>query len=87
MNLITYEIRMAHVKGPAYDWWQKSDSRVPDSRLYAELQRMRSSDHYRNIEVGPDPHDSHPASAIDYGITGMYVDCTVPGCTWSKDYD
>lgn len=85
MNLITYELYMPRIDGT--HWWAKGDERVTDDKLEAELEYMHASDRYRNIEVGPDPHDDHPASAIDSGMTGMYVNCTVPGCTWSKDYD
>lgn len=87
MKLVTFEFRMGHIKGPEHDWWVTSDARVPEDALERTLARMESSDRYRNIQVQDDPHDGHSADDIESSTSGMSSRCTVPGCTWSWDYD
>jgi len=87
MNLVKYEILMKHVDGPEHDWWTKGENRVTDFSLVPTLKWMEDSPAFRSITVEPDPHDNHSPADLDHGMTGMYVDCTVPGCTYSKDYD
>lgn len=87
MKLITYEIRMSHVKGPDHDWWASGDSRVRESHLEATLERMEASGRYRNISVKDDPHEGHPPDRIETSASGLAQRCTVRGCSWSWEYD
>jgi len=86
VKLITYEFRMEHIHGPKFDWWVVTDKRVSEAKVEAEVARMEASDHYRNILVDDDPHDNHHGT-IETSASGLAQRCTVPGCTWSWDYD
>lgn len=87
MRLIHYEIRLAHVNGPDHDWWAEGDTRVTAEQESRKVARMTRSPEFRNVWVEDDPHDDHPADAIQGSLAGLSAWCTVPGCTWSWDYD
>ena len=85
--LVTFELRMRHVSGPDFDWWQGSDKRVPASRVDEVVANMMENDRYRCIAVQPDPHEGHSDADIARSTSGLASWCTVPGCTWHWDYD
>lgn len=87
MKLITFEIRMSHVNGPAHDWWQIGHERVSEANATYEAARLMANTRYRNVQVTDDPHDHHPPEAIVTSTSGLAQYCGVDGCTWSWDYD
>lgn len=88
MKLVTYEIRMHHIKGPEHDWWASGDQRVRSEKDASDLvTALLANERYRNVRCEDDPHEHHTFADIQTSLAGLSSWCTVEGCTWSWDYD